>query len=419
MFQKRISEYHWKLVQFSLIFFAFSLPFSIKLSNIVLAVMASLLLLRFDIFNRIWGIRKNSLIVAFILLFVMYGISIIWSINNRTAFFTLEKHLALVIIPITIAANFDKISYKLINQLLGAFVFGIFASYTFLIFTFATLSQNDHTLTLSYFFRELAVKYIQLHPTYLAMYTVFSVSILLIWLVQSSFKWQSLLYILAAVLLSVLSILTGARMPLVALLLILILFVFLALQNAKHLKIATLISGTILLLNLYIAPKFDVINARIKEIKETPLTPPLGIHFNSINLRVAQLLCSKQLIMSSWILGVGIGDVQDELNNCYCENNWSPALYERNYNAHNQYLQTFIGTGILGLLLFMGLLFIPLWYSFKVKNYLLAILVIIFSFCCLTESMLEKNKGIVFYTFFSMILLANTKKDNISNLHSF
>lgn len=416
MLQKKISEYHWKLVQLIFLIFSFTLPFSIKLSNIVLFIMAALLLLRVDILRQIWEVRRFPLILPYLFLFLTYVISILWSNNSRVAGFTIEKHLALLILPITLFANFDKIRTSQISKILYAFVWGTFASYIYLFVRFLFLKTDDHTLTLSYFFRELAVNYVQLHPTYQAMYTIFSISILLVKIVKHPINWQSAFYILVVLVLCIFCLLTGARMPLIALFVILLAILYLALQSSKHFKITALISGVFLVGMVFLVPQFEVFKSRIKEIKETPLEPPIGIHFNSINLRVAQLLCSKNIILDNWLLGVGVGDTQDQLNNCYCKNNWSPALYERNYNAHNQYLQTFIGTGIIGLLLFLGILFIPLWYSIKSRNVVLTILIFLFSFCCITESMLEKNKGIIFYTFFSLVLLAKSNQNSNSDL---
>ena len=63
--------------------------------------------------------------------------------------------------------------------------------------------------------------------------------------------------------------------------------------------------------------------------------------------------CSKKIINNNPLFGVGTGDVQDELQKCYTENNYYQLTYWENtkYNAHNQFLETTIGQGIIGLFL--------------------------------------------------------------------
>jgi O-antigen ligase len=414
MLLNRISGYHWKLVQFILLFFAFSLPFSINFSNILLVVLATLLLLRKDIVQRIWTIRHNPYILSYLALFGLYALSMLWSDNSRVAGFTLEKHLALLIIPVTFFANYDKFSSKLVKWVLFAFVLGVFASYAYLAFKFGLSSVSNPNLTLFYFFREMTVQYVQLHPTYLAMYTVFSVCILLASLYKKNLGIQMLLRVLGVFILIGLTLLTGARMPIIALVLILLVLVIYIIFNSKYWVFSSIGSVIFFAGLIFLIPKVKVVKERISELQETELAPPIGVHFNSVNLRVAQLLCSKQLIQENWLIGVGIGDVQDQLNGCYSGHKWSPALYERSYNTHNQYLQTFLSTGIIGFVLLLVLFGMVLRFSIKSKNIIFASFIILFSFCCLTESMFEKNKGIVFFTFFSVVLMADSGSRKIS-----
>jgi O-antigen ligase len=109
------------------------------------------------------------------------------------------------------------------------------------------------------------------------------------------------------------------------------------------------------------------------------------------------------------LIGVGPGDTQDELQKCYQldeDKNWA-LLYRPDfqYNAHSQYLQTFIDLGIVGLLLFLATLVVAAFIAIKHYDYLFLSFVVLFSFACLTESMLELNKGIVFFSFFISLFL--------------
>jgi O-antigen ligase len=96
-----------------------------------------------------------------------------------------------------------------------------------------------------------------------------------------------------------------------------------------------------------------------------------------------------------WMIGTGTGDVKDVLNTTYHENNFSYG-YEKSLNTHNQYLQSFLALGIIGLLLFVLAITIP-WFMRSNYHPLLLMLLFIFALNCITESMLEAQRGAIFF----------------------
>lgn len=125
---------------------------------------------------------------------------------------------------------------------------------------------------------------------------------------------------------------------------------------------------------------------------------------NSIALKGNQWKASMLVIKDHYLFGVTAVDAQNELNNQYSLLGFSEGV-ENAYNSHNQFLTTLLNGGIIGFLL----LFIPLYlvlYRGIHKNDLIAVsfvLLIILAF--MTESMLARHKGLIFYTGFLTILL--------------
>jgi O-antigen ligase len=78
-------------------------------------------------------------------------------------------------------------------------------------------------------------------------------------------------------------------------------------------------------------------------------------------------------------------------------------------NAHNQYLETLLDIGWLGLALLLGLLGYGLVWGWR-QNKLLALFMLISILAFATESYLEAQKGIVFFTLFWTILGSAPKK---------
>jgi len=85
-----------------------------------------------------------------------------------------------------------------------------------------------------------------------------------------------------------------------------------------------------------------------------------------------------------------------------------------NYNPHNQYLQIAAELGIIGLLLFLGILLYGIVWAISTKNWLLLLVIFSLAINCLFESMLQRQSGIVFYCFWICLFssrMYNTQKE--------
>jgi O-antigen ligase len=128
-------------------------------------------------------------------------------------------------------------------------------------------------------------------------------------------------------------------------------------------------------------------------------------------LRLAIWQCSFDVLKKHWLWGVGTGDVQDNLQQAYEDRKFYFASRYNYYNAHNQYLQYGIGFGIPGILLFtLSILYPLVIFSGKNQNLLYLLFLAIFGITALTESVLEINKGIVWYSFFNSIFAFTSLK---------
>ncbi len=112
---------------------------------------------------------------------------------------------------------------------------------------------------------------------------------------------------------------------------------------------------------------------------------------------------SVKLIKSNFWFGTTAGDANDKLIEVYEKEGLTGALIKK-LNAHNQFLQTFIGTGIVGFILLFLMTFGAIIYGFVVKNYLLVAFSVLMIFNFLVESMLQAQAGFIFFVFFFCIL---------------
>jgi O-antigen ligase len=118
--------------------------------------------------------------------------------------------------------------------------------------------------------------------------------------------------------------------------------------------------------------------------------------YNSTTLRIPLWINAYQVMEHHPLWGVGTGDVKESLDSIYLKNKFLYA-HKNHFNPHNQYLQTGVAFGIIGLTLFLFLLLVPLYYAIRNKHYLFICLIVIFMMNMLTESVLERQAGIILF----------------------
>jgi O-antigen ligase len=137
----------------------------------------------------------------------------------------------------------------------------------------------------------------------------------------------------------------------------------------------------------------------------------LGRSWGGKSLRLAIWSCSLGPIKENWVTGVGTGDIQDELQTAYEKRKFYFASRYNKYNVHNQYLQQLLANGIGGFLTLLLCIILPffLFWPQKREYQLYFSFLAVFGIICFTESLLEINKGIVWYSFFNSIFVFSKK----------
>ena len=134
-----------------------------------------------------------------------------------------------------------------------------------------------------------------------------------------------------------------------------------------------------------------------------------------LSIRLVKWKCSLEGIMEYPLLGVGTGDAEDYLVKCYEQKNFWGMYQQYRFNSHNQYLETGLTLGLIGFALLLCTILFPFSIALKQKDNLLMTFLFLFSFCCLTESVLERQWGIVFYTLFASLLSFSSKASPVSS----
>lgn len=163
------------------------------------------------------------------------------------------------------------------------------------------------------------------------------------------------------------------------------------------------------LVGLFLAVCFTYPDARVFVYRLIHFTPQLNNPAdydwrNSMDVRRQIWLFFTDAIKTNraWFAGVGIGDSEQTMRALYCQgqNYWC----ENMFNAHNQYLNEVLRTGIPGLFLLLAMLLLPLKKAIVARNYLAVAFTILVLLSLLTENLFDRVLGLLFCTLVNTIL---------------
>jgi O-antigen ligase len=126
---------------------------------------------------------------------------------------------------------------------------------------------------------------------------------------------------------------------------------------------------------------------------------------STIRQRLEYWKIGIQLIKENFILGVGSGDIKEEYQKKYTENN-SRLLPENRLEAHNTFLTFFITFGIFGFLYLLYVIYDVTSKFYQRSDFLGFAFMLIMTSSFLTEDTLETQMGITIFSFlYSFVFL--------------
>ena len=126
---------------------------------------------------------------------------------------------------------------------------------------------------------------------------------------------------------------------------------------------------------------------------------------------------SMNVVKANMPWGVGAGDRIDELVAEY-QRMGAEKQYWRRYNPHNQFVDTLMTTGVVGLLVLLAIVILPTVECLQHKDYLFLAFLFIVSLSAMFESILERQMGINFFCFFYCMFIVENKEYNITTTES-
>ncbi|MBK8345239.1 MAG: O-antigen ligase family protein [Bacteroidetes bacterium] len=346
--------------------------------------------------------NKRYLLFAALFLIFVYGYFI--SSDMATAARDLEIKLYLFAIPVfyVMLKPFSEKEKRIVLWLFVATcILFIITALSIALYHFISTGENH------FYYKDL-LAFTPLHPSYAGMFQAFAAVIIVMhlltnWSILSSKRKFGLL---AALLLITLFIfLLTAKMAIASIFILcsIAFYVWGKQYLGKQKAILIIILGNICALGAMLSLPYT--RERIKLL----FTYNEVAYDNSVNSRKEIWNAATDVVAQNPILGTGTGDAEADLIQAYANNGFKLGVEEK-YNAHNQYLQILVETGWLGLLCFAGFFFLCLRLAIKHKNYLYLAFLLLWLVNISTESMLETQSGVVFFSFFNALLALDFRK---------
>jgi len=376
----------------------FILSFSPHLSVLSLVLMFVFAIIR--LIRKPFLIKKNysKSTLLFLLLYLLHIIGLLYSSNINEGLVDLQTKLGLIIIPFIFLA-IDRISQREFSLYSYAFILGC---------TIGCISGFYHATSL--YFEKGYTDYLYsgyfsffIPSNYYSIYLL--TALVLIWHLAktNNYSWLSkCLHFTPIIILTIGLILTASRASFLAIILIGILWVGYQLIYGENWKNRLLSSCIILSIisAIYFIPFTPF--KRFKNITTELLEDNKGSTEKSASIRMQVWKASIDVISKNFLFGVGTGDIEVSLQNAYKERNITHAI-KRSFNAHNQYLQSFIALGLTGFLLIFSIFFNAAYNALVYKQLPYFLLIFPWFIFAFTESMLERHFGVLLFTFLYFI----------------
>lgn len=344
-------------------------------------------------------------VLLFVAFYLMHIISVFYSENREAAWFDLEIKIPLLLFPLFVVLLMQERYRKRRDYFMLAFIIGnVVAS---IICIGVAFFSHDYFSTSNFMYQELSYFH---HPSYFALYLTFSLAVLLFRFLPAVQKGQHLrlaLIVVGALFMLLMVFMLSSRAGILAVLIVLFVkmvrvWIKSGLPVIWKAVISLVLIGGITV-GLMSNARFNLMVRNVTGLFALKQDSGSSKRLSSSDLRIAFWESSLDIIEDNWLAGVGNGDVKDRLSEKATKDYLNNGLRLR-YNAHNQFLDSFLAMGIPGILLLLGILLWPLIYGLKTGNWLLLTLALILIVNLFFESMLNRQAGIIFTSFFLPLL---------------
>lgn len=334
-------------------------------------------------------------------LFWLYVLGLLYTENIERGFHVLQRNIPFILLPLIICTS--SISKKSVHKLFEIFSYAVIAASFFAILKALYFKINNLG---DYFYYTKFSKVLDIHTTYFALFTILAI-VHFLFKIKGTFNSRTTAKnsVIICYLLGVLYLLSS-RISLIALAIVIVVY-FIKLIKDNKIGFNLIFIGICMLLTLglFISPNFNKRNTGISEFGlSAPTLESRNIHWQSVLNTISK---------SNVIFGYGTGDAHNYLYEEYKALNFTEG-YKEEYNAHNQYLEIALAFGLIGIVVLFTMLSFFIFLSLRTNDYYHLTIALVFATFMITESLLERQRGIVsFALFLTLCLCLKVKKKQL------
>lgn len=376
-------RYRYQFFNIGLGFVFFMVPLSPFLSTRALV----LLFVGAILFERNWLVvaRRGVDIIIYI---IVLWIGLIYSTDSETGWKVVEANFALLAMPFVLS-HYRRLDEHRMNSLFTCFSAGLLvASLTCIVIALIRYIETKN-VTLFFFYNFTEV--VNSHPTYLAYYLIFAITLGLYILIEGKAKWKPIWIVLVLVIYLATLLLTGGQTAFVSLLLVCAFFILRFILE-PHTTLRT--AGTIIVV-VFVALVF--IDSHFNTFREQSI---LTDSWERIDLWKSAVEANR-----NFLFGEGTGDYKVVLNEYFRAHDMNHYA-NASLNAHNQFIQTYLSNGFIGLVAIILLLLRPLYLAFKNDHAFGVLAIFPFAIYGMLEVFLGRYQGIVFFAMLHQVFIA-------------
>lgn len=391
----------------------FFIPIWIKLAVLFIPFLVLVWIISGDWKKFILEIGKNRFAQILLLFWLLHLIGVLYSLNWQYGLLDVQQKLSFVIFPI-ILITFTHSKLFNVNNILKVFLAGSFISAIICLsnafynsFSFVSnhlvFNPIPHDAEFDNYFKYTRLAFIH-HPSYLSMYFTFSIAILFKFIKEKKNNLIVILpYIVLIVFFTIFIFFLSSRANIIALILTLLSGVIWLITNRIKWVLGFGLIGIVGVLGLVLILSFNNGSNFINKFKEDlffNLNPRKSQFSNAYDMRFYIWQSIPDVMSKNIVFGYGTGDFHNALNQEYTKRNLVSAA-QMDYNAHNQFLESLVSLGLVGLVFMLALIAYPTYYLIKRENQFIPILfIVIIVINFLAESMLSRIAGILFFSLF-------------------
>lgn len=389
--------------------FAFMIPINPKWLTLGILFIILDLMVRTIIFKQkspVLSISFKDTRVWLILFFVLHIVGVAYTENTAFAWMDIGMKLSFILFPILFFLYPKKVKWEMFATY---FIAGAIVSIMTSLIQ-ATINYYERGYVAYFFDSRLSF---MMHRSYWATYLVMAST--LSWFMFYKRQLKLIPTIILFFVFSAFVFMSGSKMGILLLLLSTIIWVVVLLVQRK-----AYLFGILVLIFLagigvsvdYVAPQLSI---RIKNgINSISGNEKIDLSTTESNAsRILVWRSSRAIISDNFLLGVGTGDVKDELKKQNLKSGYT-GIAELNMNAHNQFFNTHVAIGFFGLISLLLSFFTAFYIGIRKQIILLPILVTILFLSLLTESFFETQAGIIPGAFL-LCLIGSYQKNETEN----